>query len=685
MYIDELYHYGTPQMFDNDPNGSGRFRQGSGKNPGQHTDTFEEELAVLRAQGLSSNEIAKRMNFKNENEFRAARAVAKERRMRENFYNVRNLKEQHPRITNTEIGKILGISESAVRGYLKKDEALKKDSLLATMDTLEKAVQKKKIVDVSRGVEKSAGLNQIAEDKLMKACKLLRKERGYNLSIIPVAQLQDYKNKTNTKVLSLPEYDEKYIKKNIEKIQPFEDYQTIDNGDHWYKMRYPTLVDRKRIYVRYAEEGGKDKDGTIELRRGVPDLDLVGKQYAQVRIGVEGNQYMKGMAYMSDTVPKGYDIVYNSNKPKGSSDDDVFKPFKTIPSTGEIDKDNPFGAVLNSEVGQRDYPDPKTGEMKLSPVNIVKPAGEWSTYRKDIPAQFLSKQEPQLIKQQLNEAYKDRLVEYSDIMKVSNPAVKQKMLEDFGDNCDKAASELRGAALPRQSSKVLLPVPSLKDNEVYAPQYDNGEEVALVRFPCEGLFEVPKLKVNNNNAEGKRVVTPTAPDAIGINTRVANQLSGADFDGDAVMVLPCRGNKIKVDKAIEGLVDFDTKSYTAQKDKDGNYMCKIMTTDKQRNQEMGIATNLITDMTLIGADTDELVRATKFAMVIIDAKKHKLDYKQAEIDFDIPQLHKKYQGKTRGGASTIVSRATGEVHVPEFRELGIDPHTGERIKKATDK
>lgn len=98
-----------------------------------------------------------------------------------------------------------------------------------------------------------------------------------------------------------------------------------------------------------------------------------------------------------------------------------------------------------------------------------------------------------------------------------------------------------------------------------------------------------------------------------------------------------------------------------------------MTTDKERNMQMGICSNLITDMTLKGANKDELIRAVKYSMVVIDAKKHKLDWRQAKEDFKISELHKKYQGKETGGASTIISRAKGEIHVDDFTDYKIDP------------
>lgn len=53
--------------------------------------------------------------------------------------------------------------------------------------------------------------------------------------------------------------------------------------------------------------------------------------------------------------------------------------------------------------------------------------------------------------------------------------------------------------------------------------------------------------------------------------------------------------------------------------------------------------NLITDMASAGASDSEIARAVRHSLVIIDAEKHKLDYKQSEIDNGISELKKKYQ------------------------------------------
>ena len=85
-------------------------------------------------------------------------------------------------------------------------------------------------------------------------------------------------------------------------------------------------------------------------------------------------------------------------------------------------------------------------------------------------------------------------------------------------------------------------------------------------------------------------------------------------------------------------------------------------------RQMGEISNLITDMTLKGATEPEIARAVKHSMVVIDAAKHKLDYRQSEKDNGIAELKKKYQGFDdetghHGGASTLLSRRKQDVEV----------------------
>ena len=61
------------------------------------------------------------------------------------------------------------------------------------------------------------------------------------------------------------------------------------------------------------------KEGVIELRKGVADISLGDRQYAQVRIRVgNARAYIKGMAMYSDDIPAGYDVVFYIGNEFGS-------------------------------------------------------------------------------------------------------------------------------------------------------------------------------------------------------------------------------------------------------------------------------------------------------------------------------------------------------------------------------
>ena len=103
---------------------------------------------------------------------------------------------------------------------------------------------------------------------------------------------------------------------------------------------------------------------------------------------------------------------------------------------------------------------------------------------------------------------------------------------------------------------MILPVSSMKPTEIFAPNYDNGTRVALIRYPHGGKFEIPELIVNNRNREASRLLKD-AKDGVGIHHSVAEHLSGADFDGDTVLVIPNGKGKIKADPMLEGLKNFN--------------------------------------------------------------------------------------------------------------------------------
>ena len=323
--------------------------------------------------------------------------------------------------------------------------------------------------------------------------------------------------------------------------------------------------------------------------------------------------------------------------------------------------------------------------------------------------QFLGKQSETLIKKQLDLKVAQKKAEYEEIMNLTNPTVKRQMLIDFADGCDKAAVDLKAAPLAHQGVHVILPLTTIKSNEIYAPNYENGTVVACIRYPHAGPFELPILKVNNNNKEALKFMKD-AKDAVGINPKTAALLSGADFDGDTVTVIPMtrknsRGEMERVvnikglgngASVLPGLENFDHQKLYKGTDDEGNMLPGVKRmTASQKGREMGVVSNLINDMTLKGCeDPNELARAVKYSMVVIDAEKHKLNFKQASKDYDIQALKVKYQSKPdqpgKFGASTILSRAKSQRDVVKRQiwtpsDQSIDPKTGEKIfKEARD-
>lgn len=679
--MDELYHYGTPQMYDNDPHGSGRYRQGTGKNPGQHPDDFLARVAELtKKYNGNEKEVANALGMST-TELRKQKSLAKEARRAADIKRVRDMHEHG--VSGNQISKITGIPEPTVRNYL-KDYALEKATLTqAVADKLEKELEHKKYIDIGKGSEVYMG---VSANRMETAVQKLQ-DKGYYVDKIYVEQAGNPGKYTTVKILGKPGTEKRDIFKELDQIKHPGDNFTSDNGKTWKTLEPPTSLDSSRIKIRYAEEGGVDKDGVIEIRRGVADLSLGDSRYAQVRIAVDGTHYLKGMAMYSNSMPEGVDVIFNTNKPKGTpmmssnkDDPQVLKPLKKDP-------DNPFGALIKENKydpdgnlltgsGQYHYID-KDGKEKLSPINKVKEEGEWDEWSKSLSAQFLSKQTYGLAKQQLDVTFKNKKAEYQEISSITNPIIKKELLDEFANQCDKDSVHLKAAALPRQAYKVILPMTKINEHEIYAPTYKDGEEVALIRYPHGGTFEIPLLRVNNKNVQAKSLIN-NAPDAVGINAKVAERLSGADFDGDTVLVIPTKNNKIKSTAPLEGLKDFNPSA-----EYPGYPGMKPMTKRYQQIQ-MGIVSNLITDMTLQGADQAELARAVRHSMVVIDAVKHGLDYRLSYKQNAIEALKKKYQydpekDKNPGGPHTLISKAKNEVDIPERRQnYHINPSTGEK-------
>lgn len=656
---DEFFmHYGTKRH-------SGRYPWGSGENPYQHGADFLGRIETLKKAGWKETpeNIMKEFGLTT-TQYRTEKALAKDERRSLDVARAKSLKEDG--LGATEIGRIMGIRESSVRSLLDPSAEARTKQSKATADFLKEQVDKKGMVDVGVGVEKEL---RISKEKLNEALYLLQRE-GYEVYSGRVPQVTNKGQQTTQKVLCVPGTEHKEIY-DFDRVKTVNDYISRDGGDTYEKkFHYPESLDSKRLQIRYAEDGGIDKDGLVELRRNVPDLSLGESRYSQVRIMVDGTHYIKGMAVYSDNMPDGVDVVFNTNKKKNVSKMDVLKKIKDDP-------DNPFGSLIKDadQGGQYWYNDPKTGKKKLGLINKRSDSGDWSDWQDGLPSQFLSKQSRILAEKQLGIAKADKQAEFAEICALTNPTVKKYYLNKFAESCDSAAVHLKAAALPGQQYHAIIPVTSLKDTEVYAPNYADGSKLALIRFPHGGTFEIPILTVNNKNVQAKKMIGKDAIDAIGINARVAERLSGADFDGDTVMCIPThdRAGKVKITSTnpLKGLEGFDPKiSYgagTVKKDGSGKEHYyrngkeyRLMT---KTDTEMGKISNLIADMTLLGADQNELARAVRHSMVVIDAEKHHLDYKSSEIDNNIVALKEKYQGKRSGGASTIISRAKGEYDV----------------------
>ena len=649
MNDDELMHYGTPRH-------SGRYPWGSGENPYQSSTGLYGMAKQLKSQGMSDKEIAESFGMSTR-EYKSAYSNAKNEVRAANRAEALRLKDKG--YSNTAIGKRMGVNESTVRSWMDEDIAERSSISKNTAKALKSAVDDKKYIDIGGGVENQMGISRTALDNAVK----MLKDEGYTVHYIQTEQLGTG-HKTSIKVLAPPDTTYSEVWNHKADIE-FPGFHSEDKGRTIDKIGKPVSISSKRIKVNYAEEGGKDKDGVIELRRGVDDISLGKAKYAQVRIAVDGTHYLKGMAMYRDDMPDGVDIIFNTNKAKGTpmlgeKDNSVLKPMKK-------DQDNPFGATIKGErdliLAQRYYTD-KNGKRQQSAINIVNEEGDWNTWRKSLSSQMLSKQSPMLAKKQLKLAYDLKQDEFDSIMKLENPVIRQQLLDKFADGCDSASVHLKAAGLPRQASKVILPFPSMKENEVYAPSFRDGEEVVLIRYPHGGTFEIPRLKVNNKVPDAKKTLH-NAQDAIGINAKVAERLSGADFDGDTVLVIPTSTAKIKTSKPLDGLKDFDPqRAYKAYPG-----MPEVKGSGFNKQQQMGNVSNLITDMTIKGATSDELARAVRHSMVIIDAEKHNLNYKQSAIDNNIAELKEKYQGGKNRGASTIISRASATAYVPVRKEL----------------
>ena len=678
--IDDLEHYGTPRH-------SGRYPWGSGENPYQGDENFQKHLSSLRKRGMTNTEIAKSMGIST-TQLRAKIDIAGENATKWRDSMIYKLHDKG--YNNSAIARQLQIPDTTVGNVLRRENQHKISSVRAVADTLKEAVKDQKYVDVGHGSEVYM---RASKDKMRHAVALLEQE-GYEIQLHYQKQMGTGKP-TTIKVLcpkGTPWAEVEQAKREAKIDFPNYHFEDRDYKNP-HKLETPVSVDSKRVQVVFGDQKlpdgtyGKDRDGLIEIRPGCEDLNLGRNHYAQVRIAVDGTHYLKGVAVYNNNLPKGVDIRYNVSKPSTmplKSDDKnietVFKRMKPDPVTN-----NPFGASINQDDDKLKFIQihyqGKDGKEHLSALNIVNEQGTWNEWSRNLPSQFLSKQTIPLATKQLKLDARMRHDDFDEIMSISNAAVRKNLLNSFADNCDSAACHLKAASLPRQATHLIVPFPDMKEGEIYAPNYRNGERVALIRFPHAGRFEIAELTVNNNFKHGKEVIgsggdDDVKNDAVGIHPKVAEKLSGADFDGDTVLVIPNNDGSIKTHPSLKQLDGFADELRVRYK-RDPNSNVPHMTA-QEKGMQMGLVSNLITDMTLKGAPASEIARAVKHSMVVIDAEKHDLDWRRSMQDNNIEQLFLRYQDRKQGGASTLISRSTSPQEIPQRRagERRIDPVTG---------
>lgn len=303
---DILMHYGMPRR-------SGRYPWGSGDNPYQHSGdflsrveelkksnftfidkdgkTYTGEVAIAKSMGLSTTQFRTQMSLAKDE--RRSADVAAAKALRAKGYSL------------NEIADKMGFAnDSSVRSLLNESSEARMNQAKQTAEFLKKQIAEKGMIDVGTGVERELG---ISKEKMNQALYILEME-GYPIYGGGVPQVTNPGKQTNIKVLCPPGTEHKEIY-NFENVHSVRDYVSHDDGETFDKFVYPKSMDSSRLKIRYAEDGGIQKDGVIEIRRGVDDLSLGDSHYAQVRILVDGNRYLKGMAVYSDDLPDGVDVM----------------------------------------------------------------------------------------------------------------------------------------------------------------------------------------------------------------------------------------------------------------------------------------------------------------------------------------------------------------------------------------
>src|SRR5699024_2895060 len=327
-----------------------------------------------------------------------------------------------------------------------------------SLTALREQVKQKELVDVGEGVQEALGLTSTEKNKLIRALEM----EGYEKHIVK-ERTGIPGNDRSTVVLAKPGTTWGEAFKNREKIQTFSgDYDVVSDGNPLGVVK-PKPLAKNRVQVVYGNEGGAEANGLIKVRPGVKDLSMGDNHYAQVRIQVGPKHCMKGMTVYANDLPDGVDVQFFTNKNRdvpvyGDKKASILKTIKFDPN----DPNNPFGTSISRQITDGEGKNRKA----TSVLNIVNEDKDWKDWSRNLPAQFLVKQNNKLVRSQLEMTQSGRRAELEEIKALKNNTIKQHMLEKYAESADAAAVHLKAAALTGQRTHVLLPVPTLKDNEV---------------------------------------------------------------------------------------------------------------------------------------------------------------------------------------------------------------------------
>ena len=88
------------------------------------------------------------------------------------------------------------------------------------------------------------------------------------------------------------------------------------------------------------------------------------------------------------------------------------------------------------------------------------------------------------------------------------------------------------------------------------------------------------------------------------------------------------------------LGDFDTSVY---QDTSTEIIADDIISEKGLMIKINRCGRLITNVKYKGGTEEEILRSLKYGLVLLDTRKHHLDYQKAKADFDIPDLQNRYE------------------------------------------